>query len=359
MTQTCRSSASLVCLLTLVCLPCGEPRIAAAPFTRHFDELISILSARAAGLGENPDKAARKLESGVQKALKALGKTSSSLATDVKSLGKIAKSLNKLFPGDLANPSSDLRQTLAKVVDGLEGDVERIVDGAQSVLDGVGGSSCKTKANASLSNGASLLASVDSAAAAGDFVGAAKLLKSAHKVAAKGDKAARSKKCAVPGDGSGNGNGNGDGDGNGNNGGNDPPEFLRADISGSVQASFAALGALETDATYDSFVNQLSVYGTDNAKLLSLLIAVRDVTGPDKYPIHSSSSFTDLSTGTLYSIQVSGTVTFTVVDFQKPELVGTFEVTYQQFLPTGTGSITAKQGRFRVLNINGRPGTGG
>lgn len=359
MSSTGLPPARTVCLLTLIAtlgwLPGAMPRANAAPYTPHFNELITLLGARAASIDETQDKAARKLESGIQKVLKTLnGKASTSLATDIKNLGKVAKSLKKLFPLELATVSGALPEALDEVVDGLEDNIESLVDSTESTLGGVGASSCKTKAGLTLGQAETFLATAQAATAGIDFVGAAKALKSALKAALKAKKAARSKKCAVPANGN---EGNGNGNENGNTGGNDPAEFLRADITGSVTASFAALGSFETDATYDSFVDQLTVFGTDNAKLLSLLLAVRNVKGPDTYPVESGSSFLDLGKGTSYGIKVSGSVTFTALDFDKPELAGTFEVTYEQLLPPGTGSVTARRGRFRVLNINGRPGT--
>lgn len=325
------------------------PGLQAAPYTHHFDELILLVGARAGELAGNPDRAARKLEKGLQKIRSSLAdKVSTSLITDLKNAGKVARGLRKLLPAELATPGSPLANALAAAMSGLRADVLAAVDAAQDALNRVGPSSCKEKALALLAKVHALRAAAD--AAGSDVPTAAKLLGSANKSTLKVIARTGSAKCSVPPGGNGNGNGDGNGNGNGNN----SEEYFLADLSGAVDGKFTALGILQTDATYDSFVDQINVFGTDPTRIMNLLVAVRGVTGPGTYPALSGSSFGDVTKGIAYGIQVTGSVTFTVVDFQKPELVGTFEVTMKQAVPAGDAVVTASNGRFRVLNLPGR-----
>jgi len=141
----------------------------------------------------------------------------------------------------------------------------------------------------------------------------------------------------------------------GNPGGN-PSEFLRATISGAENLDFAALGSVQSDSTYDSFSGQLSVYGTDNPKRRSILLVAKGVTVAKEYPLEYTSSFLDIDVGIAYGIVVTGKINFTVVDFEKPELTGTFEATMKQYLPQSSeAAVTISNGSFRILNVNGLP----
>ena len=356
MGAACRMPARALLLLALaVALSWSSlwsPPVGAAPFTSHFDELIAILNERLASFGENPDKAAKKTQKKLLKVLKVFDKESKSLATDIKNAGKVSKALAKLYPEEMAVPSGALGGPLREVFDDLRGDVQTALNGANDVLDTYGPSSCKDKAAASLEKGQGLLDAGTASAEAGDFKGAAKSLGAALKAALKGDKKARSAKCAAPLDGNNPDGGIPDG---GNPGGN-PSEFLRATISGAENLDFAALGSVQSDSTYDSFSGQLSVYGTDNPKRRSILLVAKGVTVAKEYPLEYTSSFLDIDVGIAYGIVVTGKINFTVVDFEKPELTGTFEATMKQYLPQSSeAAVTISNGSFRILNVNGLP----
>jgi hypothetical protein len=302
----------------------------AAPFTDHFAGLIADLQTRAGALSNSTDKTEQKQFKAIQKVFKALeGKDSLSLATDIKNAGKIAKTLVKTFPTDFIPPGSALSSNLEDAIQGLAGDVQAVGDGAQTVLDGLGPSSCKDKAQTSLTTAQGLL---DAADATIDIPTAAKLIGSALKAALKASATAAG--CM-----SGGGGGNGD--------------FLKATITGDFSLNFQTLSAVPPTATTISALDLLMITGGDSAfggVGLSVGVSLSSVAGPGTYPVVPGSNVIRSDTSVDYSL-ASGTITFTTFDLAGQNLVGTFSFTATQIVPTGSGTVTVTNGSFSISTI--------
>jgi hypothetical protein len=306
------------------------PRASAAPFTDHFDDLIADLQSRAAVLSNSTDKVEKKQFTTVESVLKTLeGKNSTSLATDISNLGGVAKTLGKAFPADF--PSGTFGTDLETALQGLIGDVQTGLDTTQTTLDGLGGTTCATKAQGTLDAASNL---VVAASAATDFATASKLLGSGLKSAQKASLAAA--KCSS---GSGGGGGGGGGGGSG--------DFMKATISGDFSLNFSTPSAVPPAATYSGSGSSLSflILGSDTFHSgTAMLIMVLGATGPGTYPMFAGSN---VATATKDYASADGTVTFTTFDLANQKAAGTFSFTASE----GSATITVANGSFSVTKI--------
>jgi hypothetical protein len=305
-------------------------RAAATPFTDHFDTLIADLQSRAGTLSNSTDKVQQKQFKTVEKVLKKLEfKPSSSLGSDVKNLGKTAKTLVKAFPDDFGTPGGPFQTDLETALQGLIGDVQASVDSTQAILDGLGGSSCATKAQTTLTGASNL---VVEATAAADFASASKLLGSGLKSALKANKAAI--KCAAA-----NGGGNGD--------------FMKATISGDFNLNFTAVpgSAVATIQTNIDLLIIAGASGSVGGTGIGVTVKLSTLNGPDTYPIDPTSNVVHGNPPTGYGPGV-GTITFTTLDLANQKLVGMFNFTANLLSPPGSGSVTVTNGTFSISKID-------
>jgi hypothetical protein len=329
---------SVAAMLVFGLLAFGVSRAEAAPFTDHFDELIANLQSRAVTLSNSTDRVEKKQFKAIQKSLKTLeAKSSDSLATDIKNLGKVAKSLAKAFPEDfaLAAPSSakileatpdSLSTILEAVLQAFIAEVQEFIDTVQATLDALDSSSCKTKAQSTLTIAADL---VGQASATTDFATAARLLASGLTSALKAE--AKAGNCSAGGD-------------------PDPAgDFIKATISGSLNLNFATSETFPIPSATFVQAPGLSVFdltGVDHSGFYAIVIKVINVAGPGTYPLFDA-AVSGPNAGYGFAI---GTITFSTFDLAQQKLVGTFSFTAKQS-PSGSGSVTVSGGSFSISAI--------
>ena len=308
----------------------------AAPFTDHFDELITDLVARAGVLSNSTDKVEQKQFKAIQKVLKTLnGKTSTSLATDIKNLGGVAKTLVKSFPADFIPPGSSMVTNLQTAADEFLADVQSQIDTTKSNIDALAVSSCKIKAQDSANNAQTQL---DEATAAPDFASGAKLLGKALKTAIKA--ASSAVNCTSQGGGGGGGGGN---------------NSVSATFSGAISHNFSAsTGNGFVLAQYNQTMRLITITAgqmQNNTTVTHSMALYADlVDGPDTYPIDFASGVFKYDPITTF-FGASGTISFTTADIPGQKLVGTFAFTEPQQIPVGTGTVSVTGGQFNINSI--------
>jgi hypothetical protein len=322
--------ALLIGLLAVV-----APRASAAPFTGHFDNLIADLQSRAAALSNSTGTVEKKQFTTVESVLQTLeGKTSTSLATDISNLGNVAKTLAKTFPADF--PSGTFGTDLETALQGLVGDVQTHLDATQTTIDGLGASSCATKAQTTLDVASN---QVVAASAATDFPTASKVLGTALKTAMKAETAAA--KCSSTTSGGGGSGG----------GGTTSGDFMKATISGDFSLNFDSIKSFVT-ATYSGSGagTEFSVIGAvANFHGTAIDVTVLgSIPGPGTYPIFGGSNIDRGNPKSDYG-SANGTVTLTTFDPTNQKASGTFSFTATA--TTGSATITVANGSFSVSKI--------
>jgi hypothetical protein len=308
--------AGIVALVTVLNTPVK------AAFTDNFDVLRNELSARSAALSSSPDKAELKKKKTCDKVIATIDK-STSLSGDIKTAGKISKSLAKAFPDEFSVTtlaavtfSNNLPALISGVFSGFVDGVGAQLDDLQATIDGLPAGSAKEKSQ-ELHDAAEAFLTQDGGTL--DFTLATKSLTSALKDVLKGVKATTS------------GNGGGGSVGN---------ATLKCSIDGK---SFTALGA---GGTYVSLTGQFDVLGGTAQKGVN--VTVYNVTGPGTYPAEPGCYVLDLSSVTTYGNNVTGTVTFTTLDFGTKKAIGTFSFSADQSTPPGSGHVDVTSGQFNV-----------
>ena len=139
----------------------AAPAASATPYTPNFTPLITGLQARSAALSNNTSKVATKQKLAITKALALLQNTdSTSVATDLKNAVTVTTSLVKAFPADFTSPQPTGTTFEVLLVDafiGFDGDISNLLHTAQNAIDLLPATTCRTKAQAVLSQAAAKL----------------------------------------------------------------------------------------------------------------------------------------------------------------------------------------------------------
>jgi len=288
--------------------------LAFAPFTSHFDALISELQARARALLGATDPAAKKQAKAVGKALAALDKPADDLVDDLRTAGKLAKSLAKAFPDEFAAEAElppDLGELLATSLDLLGADVAAALTTAAADVAAAPDGGCKTKAQATVDKG---LAEYDAVALALDLPSQAKGLRKALKLAAKASKTAG--KCSPSGGGGG--------------GSCDGTNEIQVTVDG---------GAFPfSDVTWfrGGDVKSLVITASNPSPFDELALVFHGVTGKGTFDVHPGSTFVQAGAQTFFAgsiYTVTGSITLDKFVYSNDQtdndcFAGTLDVTF-------------------------------
>ncbi len=201
---------------------------------------------------------------------------------------------------------------LTAAADGLTNDVQAIINTAATNIDALADSSCKTKAQATLSDAQEFM---DQANAATSFTTVAKLIGSSLKDALKAETAAA--KCAPTG-------------GGGGGGGSSTGDVLRATIMGAFNNSFDTsllppTAAADTNGFILSIVASEAAFGGTAMDFVTHNVSTNG-TYPLDISIRLTASHRHRIARNPISIGTNGTgfVTFTTLDIPGRKLAGSF-----------------------------------
>ena len=292
----------------------------AAPYTPHFGPLINGLQVRAAALSNDTSKVATKQKQAINKALALLLNTdSTSETTDLKNAVTVATSLVKAFPADFATPQpggTTFETLLIGVLIGFDGDISNLMHAAQTVINGLPASPCRTKAQAVLNQAIVKLPAPNVT----DLTTYSKDLGSALKAVLSGQVLALSKACA------------------GAVGG--PVNSVAMTMTVNGTSWVAAKG--ESGAQYTQNTQELIVGGHQNNNDSDVAVVVEGVTGTGTYTANVSGDYSVYTPASILYFITSGQVTITTFDLAGHKIGGTFSFV----AASGTNQVAATQGVF-------------